>query len=724
MNEASPAQTHNRRKWRTLVSVAAVVLLTVAAGGAAVWRLLGHDPPAVPAFAQVKGEHRLSEAVLLDRRGEVIHELRIDLAGRRLTWAALGDISPALVRAVLRAEDRRFRTHRGVDWRAAGGAAWTGITTGRFRGASTITMQLAARLDAAARPRKGRREWREKVRQVRCARALERTWTKDEILEAYLNLITFRGELQGVAAASRALFDKDPSGLDDTEAVLLAALIPSAGTSLDAVTARAAALSQSSEGIVPPGAVRSRIAEILGRPYRIRTEAAFAPHVALLLLQEPGTRVVCTLDGRVQRAAGEILRRRLAELDGRNVRDGAVLVADNASGDVIAYLGNSGASASAPHVDGIRALRLAGSTLKPFLYGLALERRLLTAASLVADAPLQIPTPLGLYVPENYSRTYLGAVSVRTALASSLNIPAVRTLMLVGGEPFVRRLRAAGLASVEREADYYGYALALGSVDVRLWDLVNAYRTLANGGRFSPLRLQPGEKTGRPRRVMDAGTAFLVTDILADREARSATFGLENVLATPFFTAVKTGTSKDMRDNWCVGYSERYTVGVWVGNFSGEPMWNVSGMSGAAPVWMDVMRLLHGTAPSRAPRPPPGVTARPVSFAGGIEPDRKEWFIAGTEPAAAVTPVGRHERPTIVYPPDGAIIALDPDIPPQFQAVALEAAPAGGDFHWRLGEADLGRGNPLLWKPQQGDHALTLLGDDGRPLATVRFTVR
>ncbi len=723
MSEASPAIPPRRRR-RVLAVAAAALLAAVAAVGSAAWWLLVHDPPAVPAFARVKEEYRLSEAVLLDRRGEVIHTLRIDPTGRRLPWTALADISPALVRAVLRAEDRRFRTHGGIDWRAAAGAAYTAIATGRLRGASTITMQLAAKLDAAARPHKGRRGWREKVRQVRGARALERAWTKDEILEAYLNLITFRGELQGVAAASRALFDKDPSGLDDTESALLAALIPSAGTSLDAVAARAAALSQSSGGTVPPGAVRSRIAEILGRPYRIRTEAAFAPHVAQLLLKEPGMRVVCTLDGRVQRAAGEVLRLRLAELDGRNVRDGAVLVADNASGDVLAYLGNSGAAASAPHVDGIRALRLAGSTLKPFLYGLALERRLLTVASLVEDAPLQIPTPLGLYVPENYNRTYLGAVSVRTALASSLNIPAVRTLMLVGGEPFVRRLRAAGLASVERDADYYGYALALGSVDVRLWDLVTAYRTLANGGRFSPLRLRPGEKTGRPRRVMDGGAAFLVTDILADRAARSATFGLENVLATPFFTAVKTGTSKDMRDNWCVGYSERYTVGVWVGNFSGEPMWNVSGVSGAAPVWLDIMRLLHGTAPSRAPRPPPGVAVRPVSFAGGIEPDRQEWFIAGTEPPAAVTPVGRHERPAIVYPPDGAIIALDPDIPHQFQDVALEAAPAGGDFRWRLGERDLGRGNPLLWKPQPGDHALTLVGGDGRPLATVRFTVR
>ena len=182
----------------------------------------------------------------------------------------------------------------------------------------------------------------------------------------------------------------------------------------------------------------------------------------------------------------------------------------------------------------------------------------------------------------------------RVALASSLNVPAVKTLSLVGIEPFLDKLRQLGIKGLNESGDFYGPSLALGSADVSLWELVNAYRTLANEGKWSELRLIPGENPLKPRRNRYfQKSAFLVSDILSDREARSVTFGLENPLSTRFWTAVKTGTSKDMRDNWCIGYSRKYTVGVWMGNFSGEPMWNVSGITGAAPVWMEMMDFLH-----------------------------------------------------------------------------------------------------------------------------------
>jgi penicillin-binding protein 1C len=295
----------------------------------------------------------------------------------------------------------------------------------------------------------------------------------------------------------------------------------------------------------------------------------------------------------------------------------------------------------------------------------------------------------------------------------------VRVLELVGAETVVQTLRALGVA-LDRSGDWYGPALALGSADVTLWELVGAYRALARGGAWSPLRLAP-DTASAPRRVISEDAAFVVGHVLADRESRSATFGLENVLATPFWTAVKTGTSKDMRDNWCIGFSRRYTVGVWVGNFSGEPMHNVSGVTGAAPVWVDVMRALHRTEPSVAPSPPPGVVPASVGFGGSAEPPRRDWFLRGTEPVEAMTAA---HRARIVAPTTGTIIALDPEIPAARQRVIFEATHADPDLRWLLDGADLGPARqPVLWPPDPGHHTLTLLAPTG-PRDTVRFEVR
>src|SRR5690606_31209387 len=226
------------------------------------------------------------------------------------------------------------------------------------------------------------------------------------------------------------------------------------------------------------------------------------------------------------------------------------------------------------YVVGVMACRQAGSTLKPFLYAAAFEQKLITPATLLDDAPTEIPVVGGTYRPSNYDNVFRGPVTARVALASSLNVPAVQVLTALGEEEFVRRLRALGFTRL-RNAEYYGPALALGSADIRLYDLVNAYRTLANQGIWSPVGMEPSpvarlhDPSARP--VFTPESTFLVSQILSDRESRSATFSLESPLSTPFWSAVKTGTSKDMRDNWCVGFSSEYTVGVWVGNFTGEP---------------------------------------------------------------------------------------------------------------------------------------------------------
>jgi penicillin-binding protein 1C len=405
------------------------------------------------------------------------------------------------------------------------------------------------------------------------------------------------------------------------------------------------------------------------------------------------------------------------------VADAAVLVVDNATGDVLAYVGSSGDLSPAPLVDGVRARRQAGSALKPFLYALALDQRILTPATLLDDTPLEIAVAGGLYRPRNYDESFRGPVSARTALAASLNVPAVRVLELVGPEAFVGQLRQLGFA-LEQAGDWYGPALALGSADVTLWEMVGAYRALASGGTWRPLRLTRGEPGGDTRRVISEHATFVVGHVLADRESRSTTFGLENVLATPFWTAVKTGTSKDMRDNWCLGFSRRYTIGVWVGNFSGEPMRNVSGVTGAAPVWVDVMTALHRSTPSVAPAPTPGVVGARVTFAGEVEPARREWFLRDTEPVAAAATVPTHHA-RIVSPVRGTIIAIDPEIPRARQRVAFEADGGESGLHWVLDGVELTAGpRPFLWEPRPGRHTLALRDADARLRDTITFEVR
>ncbi len=683
---------------------------------------------ALPTFDGIKAAYKKSDAVLLDRHGQVIQELRVDAGGRKLDWVALSNISPALIRAAIHSEDKRFYDHQGVDWLALSAATVRNAVAEKKRGASTITMQLTAMIDKSLRYGASRRTVSQKWKQLQAARKLEETWSKNQILEAYLNLITFRGELQGIASAARGLFSKEPSGLNVTESLLLAALVRAPNAPAELVAARMCRLAVSLQTSVTDREIKTLAIAALSGPYRAIYQVDLAPHAARKLLAHGQLKTVSTLDGPLQSHATATLNYHLQALHKQNVRDGAAIVLDNKTGEILAYVANSGRTASARHVDGLVARRPAGSTLKPFLYALAIEKRLLTAASLLDDSPLNVPTEAGLYTPHNYDNEFKGLISARTALASSLNIPAVRTLVLAGIDDFVRRLRTLGFQDL-KEGDYYGLALALGSLDVNLYELANAYRSLANGGRWSEPTLDSGRQKKASRRVFTPEAAFIVSHILADRTARGLTFGYENPLATRFWTAVKTGTSKDMRDNWCVGFSEHYTVGVWVGNFSGEAMWNVSGTSGAAPVWLEVMNFLHRHSLSRPPAPPAGIFAGKVDFASHGESSREEWFIKGTEPmvntAAAIS--GPHlpgERPRITYPPAKTIIVVDPDIPAENSAVFLEAS-AEGQFDWLLNNEQIGSGSSMVpWKPRYGKYLLSLVDSQGRVMDSVTFEVR
>ncbi len=695
---------------RVALALAAAALLWLA------WR------PAPPDFEAVKAAWRPSEAWLLDRHGVVIDQRRIDRRVRRLEWVPLTAVSPALIEAVIAGEDRRFRAHAGVDWRGVAAAARDTWLRDRRRGASTITMQLAELLPGAASS--GPAWWR-KLRQMRAARGLEARWSKDQILEAYLNLLGFRGELAGIGATAAALAGKTPAGLDRAESVVLAALLPAPGASPARIATRACARGRLLREPIACAALESTTAELLSRRRPMPAGVHLAPQLARQLLERPGERVRSTLDARLQRLASETLERQLATLGDRNVRDGAVLIAATQTGDVLAYVASARGSSRAAQVDGIRAPRQAGSTLKPFLYALALERQHLTAASLLDDAPIDLDTASGLYIPQNYDRDFKGLVSVRTALGNSLNIPAVRTLVLTGVDAFRDRLFALGYVGLTQSGDYYGYSLALGSAEVTLWQQAQAYRTLARGGLAAALRLRLDAPPAEDRRVLPAAASFVVTDILADPAARAMTFGPGSHLDTAFWSAVKTGTSKDMRDNWCIGFTPRYTVAVWVGNFEGDSMHDVSGVSGAAPIWATLMAALHQGGAGFPPTPPAGVEARQVAFTPAVESPRREWFVTGTA-TAAVAAVARDEAiARIASPANATVIALDPDIPPAAQRVPIRARGASRGLRFRLNDELLGTAaGTVLWKPAYGSHRLALVDGQGRVVDEVRFSVR
>ncbi|MBK7355500.1 penicillin-binding protein 1C [Propionivibrio sp.] len=727
---------------------------------------------AAPSFSEVRSAYVESDALLLARDGRPLQSKRIDMTQRRLPWTRIEDVSPALLRALLASEDRKFYEHAGVDWSAVAASAWRNLWNTRTRGASTLSMQLVGlldQLDDNGDHRHGRRNLPQKLSQAAGALWLEQRWKKDDILEAYLNLAGFRGDLVGVAAMSRGLFGKWPDGLDERESALAAALLRAPGASPQTVALRACGvlhtMAQMKQGAVADCDGLEGLARLaLSGGLRDHSAGAgwlgaeqspgLAPHLAQKLLTRPGERLRSMLDADLQQFAIAALQRQLRGIAKQNAEDGAVLVLDNATGEVLAWVGSSGALSDAPEVDGVTALRQAGSTLKPFLYALAFERRFLTAASLLDDSPLALTTSNGLYVPQNYEPQYRGWVSARMALGGSLNVPAVRTLVRIGPEDFRDRLYAFGFQSLTENGDHYGFSLALGSADVSLLMLANGYRTLANGGMWSPLRVTQGKSLqpcidggcsgvfakasdlpegSKPaaRRVATAASVFIVTDILADRAARVGTFGLESWLATPYWSAVKTGTSKDMRDNWCIGFSSRYTVAVWVGNAAGEAMHDVSGISGAAPVWREVMDYLHrgGSHPTSVAKPPPaGVAPQSIRFepAGKIdEAPRHEWFIAGTG-MNVVRLAESKALAHIAYPGQGTIIALDADMPPERQRIALQlsGSPDPG-WQWRIDGQPAGKASSdVLWRPSPGRHELGLLDGQGRELETVRFEVR
>jgi penicillin-binding protein 1C len=555
---------------------------------------------------------------VLSRGGRLLREVRAD-DGARARPMPLAELPRHAIDAVLAAEDRRFYSHHGVDLRAVARAAFADVIHARIvSGASTITMQLARTL------RPHRRSLWGKVKEAALALRIEASLSKDNILEEYLNRVVYGPNLRGYAAASFAYFGVAPASLSVAESALIAGL--PRGPELYSVTRHPAmarrrrdrVLSRMAEaGSIDAGerdrAMAEPIAPSLERP------SFGAPHLVSgivsgsLATVQPGllaalgdrrglSELTTTIDPELQRSAEVAVTTTLAALTAKHVTAAAVLVLDNASGDVLAYVGSPdywGAEALGQN-DGVRALRQPGSSLKPFVYAEAMSRLGYTGATLLPDVEVHIPLPGGGdYVPHDYDTRFHGPTRLREALGNSLNVPAVYTLYQLGTAHVLDRLHSFGFESLIEDAEHYGPALALGDGEVTLLELANAYATLARGGLRCPVRIvtklvRAGTSSALPpvgpcARVVDERVASMLTDILSDKTARMSAFGDQNVLELDFDVAAKTGTSKGYRDNVAVGYTREVTVAAWAGNFDGSNMSEVSGISGAGPIFHAVM---------------------------------------------------------------------------------------------------------------------------------------
>lgn len=630
----------------------------------------------VISFDEVRGRYKPSDVWIVDREGYPLESIRTRGDERSLEWVPWAEVSPVFKNLLVQEEDHRFYSHPGVDFLALAKAALEKMTGRSNRGASTLTMQVVGLLDSESRLE--RRSVSEKLIQIVAALKMSMLWSKPQVLEAYVNLVAFRGELVGLRATSLGYFSKNPIGLVDEEAALLVALLRSPNASAGVVGQRACRILKSKNC----QSIRSQADSIFSKPYRLARARQLVPVLEKSFVEsKDGASVIKTsLDYRTQELAIKAMQEQLSILKSQNVNDAAVLVLETQTGRVVAYVANAGAGiASAEQVDGVRMRRQAGSTLKPFVYATAFDWRLLRPNSLLEDSPADITVSHGrVYHPRNYDHIFRGFVGVGEALGSSMNVPAVRALQMVGEVKVLERLRALGFQNLQDD-DYYGPSLALGAIDVTLWELTNGYRQLAtNDATFS------------------FETRQSIFNILSSAEYRRFTFGMDSLLALPFRAAVKTGTSKDMRDNWCIGWTSKYTVGVWIGNFSGQPMWNVSGTSGAAPIWRHLMLALH---------------------------TERESTIAQYE--APSEPLPQRTISRIRYPAPDMLVGLDPDIPKTLQKLPIEIEnPQQGHKLYLNGKWLAESQKTVLWPIKKGKYVVELKSINGKQLDSIKFEVR
>lgn len=637
--------------------------------------------------------------VVVDRDGEWL----MAFTTRQGTWrleARLDEIDPEFLRRLVAIEDERFWLHPGVDPVALARASVSYLRQGRVtQGGSTITMQLARLLEP--RPRTLQSKLIEIVRALQ----IQRRMSKREILAAYLTLAPYGGNLEGVRAASRAYFQRDPQWLDDAEMALLIALpqAPEARRPDRRPRAARAARDRVLDMFVRHRMISARhAAEARQRP--IPTRAPFpysAPHAAeALVAAHSGEGVVrSSLDARLQRDLEALVRRRAAGLE----RDAqiAMLAVELDGREVRARVGGAGRERAGGYIDMTRAIRSPGSALKPFLYAIAFDEGVAAPETLVRDAPRRF----GGYLPENFDRRFHGDVSLEDALRHSLNLPAVATLERIGAGRFHAALRRAGAdVRLPRRADSEpGLALALGGVGMTLEDLVQLYAALGDGGRARPLVIDDVGGFAFTRRFVRGETAARLLEILATSPHPAGRIPAQVARGAPQ-VAFKTGTSYGFRDAWSVGVSNGFAIGVWVGRPDGAPRPGATGRSAALPILFEAFDLL-GLPPERAPL-------------------REED--APLAPALTRLETSDQERLSILFPPSGAEV-LVLDYGPEARGLSLSARGGRGPLVWYADGARVDNeptSGRAIWRPAApGFYDVTVVDADGQS-ARARVRIR
>lgn len=632
---------------RARLALVVVGLLALGAGGLFV---------ATPLPASLVDYRPHVSVKLLDREGQLLRELHSSADGRSTPIAA-GQVSSEVRHAFLAAEDHRFDGHFGVSLTAIARAGWRNVRAGRVvSGGSTITQQLARTLVPRERTLTG------KVLEALWAMRLEAHLTKAEILTQYLNRVPFGNNTYGIEAAAQLYFGKHAEHLSLGQAAMLAS-IPK-GPAVYNPYRRPELLEARRQWVLKRLEVTGletpeRVAEAKQTALDLTafSHAFHAPHFVEFVASHleawgfgEAVTIQTSLDSSLQAQVEAQIAEEVSRLTDRRVGSAASLVIDNATGEVLAYAGSADFfnAAISGQNDGIQMHRQPGSALKPFIYAEAF-RRGLTPATIIPDLETAFGSPKGTYAPKNYDRRLHGPVRVREALANSYNVPAVRVSEALGLQVTLNLLRGAGFESLTQSAEHYGLGLALGNGEVSLWEAGRAYSGLARGGVLEPLRpvlrawradgsVLPLPKPTAAHRFADAKAVALVTNVLSDNSARARAFGLDNALRLPFPVAAKTGTSKGYSDNWTLGFTRERTVAVWAGNFDGTPMVQVSGISGAGPIFKRVMtRAMAGISPAPL-LDTRGLTSAHIcplsgNLAGPSCPAAmNEYFISGSEP--------------------------------------------------------------------------------------------
>jgi penicillin-binding protein 1C len=664
----------------------------------------------------------LIKATVLDRHGRYLAVTR-DAAFNITTYTNLQELPSFLIQALLFSEDKRFYNHDGLDWIARSTALYQNIRAfSAMRGARTITEQVVSLLHK--RPRSLLTRLREGIE----ARALERRFSKEEILEFYINQVPFARKRRGFQQAARLYFARDLTTLSHKELLALVVILR-APSAFDLPRGEKSVLLRLENLLSRMVAHRliseAERSEILSLPLEVRPEEPlihaehFVRHVLSSTLRQGDVLppvLKTSLDGVLQSRVESLLQMRINDLARKGVTDGAVLIVENVTGAIRAYV-NGGASfgkEQGSQIDAIQSPRQPGSTLKPFVYAAAIERGW-HGATMLRDEPLYEGVGAGVHDFKNYSRIFYGPIRLREALGNSLNIPAIHAIKFVQNGRFLEYLHALGFNTLTKDADYYGDGLVLGNGEVKLYELVQAYRVLAQRGVFTPLvwidapkvQISHAQFAQVSTPVFSPPTTSIISDILADPYARSREFGgSHSLLRFPVETAVKTGTSTDYRDAWALGYTDRYTVGVWLGDLERRSMHEVSGATGSVLVLRSVFRELYKSEPrSKLWRDKSlrrkAICAKTGELAHGSCARSEELFhesMVVKQPESRRLRSAQEHKNTIgtakiSFPTPGLLIARDPRIPDDRESIDLRIAslcPHADSVSWRVDGSQLG----------------------------------